>query len=204
MSPEVKRLPARQAELETLTYEPQQISRWRIQLSERIVAALAGSVRLALNRWLALANSLNFLVLAGAFLAPLLFAAGWPGAGSALQGWYNLICLQRPDHSFNLAGYQMGMEVRMLAITAGQLVAGLGLSYYSRGWGGQLARRLSSWPALIALSLPMLVDVFSQTLGLRGSDWFWRSLTGLVFGLATVWFIYPRLEKFIWRLRTRL
>ncbi len=198
--PEVKRPPA-PAELERLAFEPLHISSWRRQLSERTVAALAGSLRWATGRWLALANSLNFLVLFGAFLAPLLYAAGRPGAGSALQGLYNLICLQRPDHSFDLLGYQMGMEVRMLAISAGQLMAGLGLSYFGPGRGGVSVRRLSSWPALTALSLPVLADVLSQTVGLRGSDWFWRSLTGFVFGLATVWFFYPRLEKFFLRLR---
>ncbi len=199
MSQEFRR-PRSEAELEKLAYEPYRVSRGRQELSQRVVSVLTGGRQVILNHWLWLINAFNCLMLAGTFIVPLLAATGWSWLSTPLYDLYGLVCLQRPGHSASLAGYQMGMEIRMVAISAGTVVAGL----CYRGRGREPARGLSAWPVYIAFSLPMLVDIFSQTLELRESNWFWRSSTGFVFGLATVWVFYPRFEKIGTRLKVRL
>lgn len=188
------------SELESLAYEPGDIAEWRLALSGRAVAGLEKLEDLAVNHWLALFNAYNTLLLLGTFLAPALTLWDLEGFSRPLYWFYSWVCLQRPTHSFFLAGYQMGMEVRMVAISAGWVAAGF---LFASGGGRRLARRFSSWWRYLLLSLPMLVDVFSQTFGLRGSDWYWRSSTGILFGMATVWFFYPRFEGLAQRFKNR-
>ncbi len=46
----------------------------------------------------------------------------------------------------------------------------------------------------LLLLVPMAVDGITQMFGLRESDWFLRSLTGGLFGAASVWLAYPYVE----------
>jgi uncharacterized membrane protein len=39
----------------------------------------------------------------------------------------------------------------------------------------------------------MAVDGLTQLAGLRESNWALRTLTGALFGLGTLWFVYPYL-----------
>jgi len=58
----------------------------------------------------------------------------------------------------------------------------------------QWRRILPAAPSAIGyalLSLPILVDGGTATLGLRESTPLLRTLTGMLFGGATVWFVYP-------------
>jgi uncharacterized membrane protein len=47
----------------------------------------------------------------------------------------------------------------------------------------------------LALLVPIAVDGFTQLFGWRESTPLLRLLTGLCFGVGTVWFIYPRLDN---------
>jgi len=42
--------------------------------------------------------------------------------------------------------------------------------------------------------LPMALDGGTQLFGLRESNWLLRSLTGAIFGIASVWLAYPYIE----------
>ena len=102
----------------------------------------------------------------------------------------SILCLQRSTHSFFIWGYQMGMEQRMIAIPAAQLVAGL---LYAALRSRRGLRPLNAW-WFLAGSAPMLVDIFSQSLGWRGSDGIWRTITGILFGVVTMWLFGPLLD----------
>lgn len=141
------------------------------------------------RHWLLAANALNGLVLGGAVLAPWLRASGWEPLATLLYLAYRPLCLQRPSHSFFLFGHQLALEHRMLAIAVGLLLGGL-LFALSRDRLRPLDRRL-----LTLLNLPMLIDVLSQTVGLRDSTWQWRVATGLLGSLAAVWWAYPHLAR---------
>ena len=141
------------------------------------------------RHWLLAANALNGLVIGGAVLAPWLRASGWEPLATLLYLAYRSLCLQRPSHSFFLFGHQLALEHRMLAIALGLLLGGL-LFALLRDRLRPLDRRL-----LVLLNLPMLLDVLSQTIGLRDSTWPWRVGTGLLGSLAAVWWAYPHLGR---------
>lgn len=181
---------------EDLAFELLDIPKWRKQLSAHIISAVFYTCRLFARNRLLIINEINLLFLGGTFLAPFLMNVGWYGLSSPLYRLYSLFCLQRPSHSL---GYQMGMEVRMIFISAGYVVAGVGYSWL-RIHFPLTQERLSSWQAYAVLSLPMLLDVLSQTVGWRDSDWIWRGSTGFLFGLATFWYFYPLFENTVARI----
>ncbi len=143
------------------------------------------------DHWLFALNSLNGIILLGTFLSPLLMVLGLTGLGSMVFVPYRALCLQRPDHSFFIFGYQMAMEQRMVAIYGALFAAGMVYAQLGARW-----HPLPLW-AYMLLSLPMAADVITQSLGLRASTWYWRILTGGIFGVATVAFLYPRLADVI-------
>ncbi|MBN9390863.1 MAG: DUF2085 domain-containing protein [Chloroflexi bacterium] len=182
------------AKWENLAYEFQDIAEWRQDLSGRIVNWLEFARDWTTRHWLACFNIFNSGLFFGTFLAPVLKFWHLSVFSQGLYWFYNWLCLQRPTHSFFLAGYQMGMEVRMVAINAGWVAAGL---LFATRPGLRLAYRFSSRWSYLLISLPMLFDVFSQTFGLRGSEWYWRGSSGLLFGAGTIWFFYPRFERLV-------
>lgn len=147
--------------------------------------------------WLAATNSLLGIVLLGAFAAPLLAATGLADAAQQLHTWYLVLCPQRPGHSYFVLGQQTALEHREIAIFAAQLAAGL--IYAGPAWR---ARSPFGFWWLVVLSLPMAVDVLSQMLGWRDSDWFARSWTGALFGVASVFWIYPCVDEALGRAPT--
>ena len=146
-------------------------------------------MRVALRHWLLVVNLANGLTLFGAILTPLLQARGWTIPATLLYLGYRPLCPQRPDHSYFIAGHKMAFEQRETAIYAGLVLGGLLF--------GVLRRRLRSpgWRVLAVASVPLLVDVLSQTVGLRESDWWWRTVTTLPFALVFVWWAYPHLDR---------
>lgn len=157
--------------------------------SARIAARIDAVMRILLRHWLLTLNALNGLTLAGAVLTPLLQARGWTTLATLLYLAYRPLCPQRPDHSYFIAGYKMAFEQRETAMYVGVIVGGLLFALVRR------RLRPLNWRGLALAALPLLLDVFSQTVGLRGSDWRWRTVTGLVFALALVWWAYPYLER---------
>ena len=152
-------------------------------------AARSGSFWFA-RHWLALANGINLLVLAGSAAIPAMTAAGLYGLASPLFASYRLVCHQLPYRSFFLFGYQMSMCERNVAIYAAMGLAGLAFGLSGRRW------KALPWSWYLLLLLPIAVDGFTQLFGLRESNWQLRLLTGGLFGVATVWLAYPYLERY--------
>lgn len=155
----------------------------------RVAGRIDAVMRTLLRHWLAGVNVLNGLTLAGAALTPLLAARGWTPLATLLYLAYRPLCPQRPDHSYFIAGHKMAFEQRETAIYLGLTLGGL-LFALVRRRVRPLDRR-----ALALAALPLLVDVLSQTVGLRESDWRWRTATGILFALALVWWAFPYLER---------
>ena len=143
------------------------------------------------QHWLLVTNGAAGLLLVGAILPPVLDTLGLDAAAATIRAAYQVICAQRPSHSFFLFGYQLALEQRMLAIDAAQLVGGL---LYA-GRRGRVAPL--GWGPLAVLTLPIAWDGFSQMLGLRDSDWLTRSWTGGLFALASVAATYPRVDRLL-------
>ncbi len=157
--------------------------------STLIAGRIDAVMRALLRHWLAAANVVNGLTVGGAALTPLLAARGWTPLATVLYLLYRPLCPQRPEHSYFIAGYKMAFEQRETAIYLGLLLGGLVFAPVRRR-----LRPLNRCGLALA-ALPLLIDVLSQTAGLRGSDWRWRTATGIVFALALVWWAYPYLER---------
>lgn len=158
--------------------------------TRRVVrAAQIGSFWFA-RHWLALANGINLLVLAGSALVPAMRAVGLYSLADPLFGSYRLVCHQLPYRSFYLFGHPMAMCQRNVAIYASMALAGLAFA---------LVRdrlRPLPWRWYLVFLLPIAIDGFTQLLGLRESNWQLRLLTGSLFGVASVWLAYPYIHRF--------
>ncbi len=153
---------------------------------ERAVDRAVGRVA---QHWLAVVNVLAGLYAGLPLLAPWLVANGHSTLAAPIYFVYQFVCHQRPERSFFLFGHQVAYCQRDLAIYTGVFVLGLVFALVRR------RLRPLSWRGAILLSFPMFVDGTTQLVGLRESTWQLRLVTGVLFALAVVWFVYPRLEQ---------
>jgi uncharacterized membrane protein len=170
------------------------------------------------RHWLAAVNAALAVFVAGALAAPILTVLGWQSVANALYEAYHFTCHQWAFRSFFLfapghppltvysqqqladlgtepfsfiggadLGWKMAFCERDLAIYLALLTAGL---YYAR----RRDVRPASFVLYGILILPMALDGFTQLFGWRESTWELRVLTGLLFGLASGWLVWPRLD----------
>ncbi len=92
-------------------------------------------------------------------------------------------------------GYKVAFCERDAAIYASILLGGLVFAWVRRRAQrqGRPIPKMPLWLYGICL-LPIAIDGFTQLFGLRESDWLLRSITGLLFGLATVALAYPYIQ----------
>jgi uncharacterized membrane protein len=142
--------------------------------------------------WLAILNSILGVFIGLSAVGPLLYALGFTGPASALFSGYRLICGQVPSHSFYIAGYQMCLCSRCLAIYSSLLVGGLMLAMYR--YRPFFVLRPISWKVWAIGMAPMALDGGTQLFGWHESNVYLRLLTGTIFGLFTAWFVLPQIE----------
>ena len=161
------------------------------------------TVNWALRHWLLFAN--GFVLLYGGipWLSPLAHMAGFRWLGNVLFAMYTRLCHQKPAQSFFLNGYQVAFCQRETAMYTALLIGGLLF--------GLLRKQIKPLPVRVGLLLllPMLLDGGTQLVDdvlrnpvLRGTNDtigsfnFWmRMATGVLFAVAVVWTVYPRLER---------
>lgn len=168
--------------------------------------------------WLLVANVVVTVFVGLPFAAPALLAAGHPDAASLIYTAYRSVCHQWAFRSYFLfgpqstyaleelgevvgpesvfsflggpdLGYKVAFCERDVAIYLGVLAAGLAYA--------ALGPRIPplGLGAYTALITPMALDGFSQLFGWRESTPELRTLTGALFGLASVWLVYPRIDR---------
>jgi uncharacterized membrane protein len=165
----------------------------RRQRYSRFVSGLVDGVLNPLQQhWLAFFNSALALFVGISALAPLGYATGFSGPASAAFRFYRLLCGQVPSHSFYIAGYQMCLCSRCLAIYSSLLGAGLVLAMFR--YRPALMLRPISWKLWVLGMLPMALDGGTQLFGWHESNVYLRLATGIIFGLATAWFVLPQIE----------
>jgi len=110
------------------------------------------------------------------------------GVGGAIFWVYRVACHQLPSHSYFVFGHQAAYCQRDTAIYTTIFVAGLGFT--------AIRHRLPPlpWKWFFVLITPMAIDGFTQLFGWRTSNWQLRTITGVLFGLASVWLAYPYLQ----------
>jgi len=186
-------------------------------LDRRLAAQLDAVLDLIGRRWLGTLNVLVALFVLGAVAAPVLAASGAVALAEPLYTAYHAACHQWAFRSFFLfgpqaiysadqlqqtavdpytfigsaaTGWKMAFCERDLAIYVSLLVFGL---VYAARWR---PRGLRGMPFLLYLlaSAPLAIDGFSQLFGWRESTWELRLATGVLFGLASGWLLYPRAQ----------
>ena len=165
------------------------------------------------RRRLALLNALVTVFVVGPVVTPVLIAAGATSAATDLYRFFHLVCHQWAFRSFFVLGpqatfsrdqlsalgvdpytfvgdAQMGWKMavceRNLAIFVGLLAFGLLFGSVHRQFAP------ASFAQFAVLVSPMALDGLTQLVGWRESTWEMRIATGVLFGIASGWFLYPR------------
>jgi uncharacterized membrane protein len=172
-------------------YGLQDISPRRRALDRAVQAVIASSQGFLGAHWLFLVNATLGLYIGLALLAPLASAAGFTPLGQFLFSAYAYACHQLPQRSFFIAGYQIAFCQRDVAIYGAMFLTGL---FYATRRGR--VRHLRLWVYLLAL-VPIALDGGTQLFGWRESTWELRVLTGALFGVTSVWFLFPYMESTI-------
>jgi len=173
------------------------------------------------THWLALANLFWGLYVGLPVLAPVLMNAGLVLPAKVIYTIYRPACHQRPERSYFIGGPQhvysleelsaAGVDVNPLARAIGNEQLGWKFAFCERDTAiygsifltgllyGLIRRRLGGWQMrfryYLIFLLPMGVDGVLQLFGFYESNWLWRTVTGVIFGLGSVLFAYPYLEE---------
>ena len=154
------------------------------------------------RHWLLLLNTFAVAYAALPWIGPLLQRAGFSRLGRFIFALYSATCHQRPDRSFFIGGYQVCYCHRCTALYSSVAIAGL--LYGLVRWRSPLSTRALGWATLPILvdGLWHMADDLLPGLGLRwtangiGSINFWvRMLTGMLFGITVVLWLYPRFAR---------
>jgi len=144
---------------------------------------------LGLSRhWLALLNTAVGLYAGLPYLSPWLIAHGHERTGELIFGLYRFACHQLPSHSYFVFGHQAAYCQRDTAIYTTVFLAGLAFSFV------RVRLPPLPWKWYFVLITPMALDGFTQLFGWRTSNWQLRTVTGALFGFASVWLAYPYLQ----------
>lgn len=166
----------------------------RRQAFNRRVGGLADAALSFLSHhWLALLNGALAAFIGIAFLAPIGYALGLTGPSGEIFTIYRFFCGQVPSHSFYVAGYQMCLCSRCLAIYSSMLAAGLFLAFVRHTPTRRFIHPIN-WKLWVLGMVPMALDGGTQLFGFHESNVYLRLVTGIIFGLMTAWYILPQIE----------
>ncbi len=186
------------------------------RFANRLVVGIA-------HHWLAIFNIAWALYVGLPLLAPTLMYIGASFPAQMIYSLYSFLCHQLPDHSYFLfgnsfvplkpelviagmassgglfaerafignaeIGYKVAFCQRDLAIYGSILVAGLIYALIRN----RIEPISLKWYALFLI--PIAIDGLTQLLGWRESNWWLRTLTGVIFGAGSVWLAYPFLQS---------
>lgn len=192
------------------------------RVQRAIASRVDGGVMWIARHWLALFNVLVGLYLLLPLLAPVLASAGLSTPSSLIYSVYSATCHQLPERSYFLfgeqpfyslasletsglgegqglfqrrafrgnesTGYKIAVCQRDVAIYGSVVVAGLLFAILRRGIP------TIGLKFYLLLLIPIALDGLSQLFGLRESNWWLRTVTGALFGGASVWLAYPYIE----------
>jgi uncharacterized membrane protein len=158
--------------------------------------------RWVLRHWLLCLNTLALVYAGLPWLSPLAKWAGHPILGELLFRIYTPLCHQKAERSFFVCGHQVAFCHRCTAMYTGIVAAGALFAL--------LRRVIPPAPLRLgaALAIPIVIDggmhLLDDLLGLGlraggdaiGTPNFWlRMVTGVLFALALMLTVYPRLER---------
>ena len=194
-----------------------------LERAERLTVFLDKLVLALAKHWLFLVNLVIAVYSGLPLLAPVLMGLGFTWPAEIIYTIYKPQCHQLPQRSFFLFGPRLAYSLETLQdllgpetlatnslarAFIGNPALGYKMAYCQRDAAmyssmllagmvfGLVRHRLKPLPFTLYLVLlaPWAVDGLAQLLGFYESTWQLRTITGSLFGLATVWFAYPYLE----------
>jgi len=144
-----------------------------------------------LEYWATMLTAILGLVVLIALSIPFLTYFGLDAIAKPLFFSLHYVCAQIPSHSFYIFGHQLGLCARNLSIYSSMFLGSLIFVLSKKRLPG------IPWWLWILMILPMAVDGLTQMVGLRESTWELRLITGTLFGLGSVWFVLPYMQKTI-------
>ncbi|MGD9316262.1 MAG: DUF2085 domain-containing protein [Anaerolineae bacterium] len=173
------------------------------------------------KHWLALINLIWGLYVGLPLLAPVLMDAGWTLPAKVIYTVYRPACHQRPERSYFFGGPETvyspeelaaaGVDLDPFARDIGNEQVGWKVAFCERDvaiYGaifvsglvyGLVRKRLKGWRMrfryFVPFLIPMAIDGVLQLFGFYESNWVFRTITGVIFGVGAVFFAYPYLEE---------
>ncbi len=144
-----------------------------------------------LNCWATIITIVLGLVVLVAVSIPFLSYFGLDAIARPLFFSLHYVCAQIPSHSFYILGHQFGLCARNLSIYTSMFLGSLVFVLSKKRLPG------IPWWFWLLMILPMAADGITQMFGLRESTWELRLITGTLFGLGSVWFVLPYIQKTI-------
>jgi uncharacterized membrane protein len=144
-----------------------------------------------LDYWATIITIVLGLLVLVAVSIPFLFYLGLDTIARPLFFSLHYVCAQIPSHSFYILGHQLGLCARNLSIYTSMFLGSLVFVLSKKRLAG------IPWWMWLLMILPMAVDGITQMFGLRESTWELRVITGTLFGLGSVWFVLPYIQKTI-------
>ena len=133
---------------------------------------------------------LGVLVLS-ALAVPFLSYFGFDSFSKSIFFSLHYVCAQIPSHSFYILGHQLGMCARNFSIYTSMFLTSVVFVLSKKRLPG------IPWWVWVLMILPMALDGTTQMFGLRESTWQLRLLTGTLFGVGSIWFLLPFMQKTI-------
>lgn len=155
------------------------------------------------EHWLEIISILTFVFIGLPIVSPILIGLGFPNAGRILFWLYAPLCHQLPERSFFVLDNQVAICHREVAMYVSLFVGGLVYSDM-RGKLPPISLRMMGLlllPLLLDGTTHMLDDILPWVVLRGGGDaigtfnWWLRMLTGVLFAVAVVLGIYPRLDR---------
>ncbi len=104
-----------------------------------------------------------------------------------LYSFYSKVCHQQGEHSFHLGNEKFGVCMRCTSIYFGFCLSLLLMPLF----GALKRNKITDKKFLTIILMPMLIDIVLNFLNISSSTVETRILSGLLFGLASPWFILP-------------
>lgn len=141
------------------------------------------------EQWATIVTIFLGIIVAIALSIPFLSYLGLDSIARPLFYTLHYVCAQIPSHSFYLFGHQLGLCARNLSIYGSMFLMSLIFSMSKKRLPG------IPWWLWILMILPMAWDGTTQMFGLRESTWVLRVITGTLFGVGSIWFALPLMQK---------
>jgi sortase A len=138
------------------------------------------------EHWLAIVIGLLALYAGLPWLAPLFMKLGWNEPAQAIYLAYSFMCHQLPQRSYFLLMLPMVVDGFTLMFGEGRFA---NRPYIDWRTTNAWFRPVAGWLGL------QLSESFYAGTTLGSLNWGLRTLTGGLFGLASVWFAYPYIER---------